>query len=60
MARFTDGELLRALYEIDMLSDSSVNEWEASFIESNLERDATDSSPKQRDIIEKMIERYLE
>lgn len=55
----SDQELLEILYEIDQKS-GNVSQWEASFIESNLERDQASFSPKQRDIIYKMMEKYLQ
>jgi len=60
MSNYSDQQLLDCLYEIDMLSDRSVSDWETRFIESNLERDTASFSDKQRDTIEKLIERYLE
>jgi len=37
-------------------SDENVSDWEAQFIESNLDREHF--SPKQREIIDRMAEKY--
>jgi len=54
-AHYTDGELSRFLQELDD-APVEVSGWEAQFIESNI--DSFQFSPKQREAILKMIEKY--
>jgi len=52
----TDDSELRHFLEMLDASDVNVTDWEANFIESNLQRDHF--SAKQREIVMKMIEKY--
>ncbi len=51
----SDEEMRRFLKMLDA-SDADISDWEMEFIESNLTRDHF--SPKQRETVNKMIERY--
>lgn len=51
----TDIERADFLKSLDK-SDHDVSDWEAQFIESNLDR--TSFSPRQRESIDQMIKRY--
>lgn len=53
--RYKDEELLDFLQSLDN-SEVEVGEWEAKFVESNL--DAISFSPRQREVINSMIEKY--
>lgn len=52
----TDDSELRHFLEMLDASDVNVTDWEATFIESNLQREHF--SAKQREIVMKMIEKY--
>lgn len=54
--RYTDEQLADFLKALDNAKDIEVDDWDAGFIGTNLNR--TSFSPKQRAIIERMIERY--
>lgn len=59
----TFSEYISILEEIDGLTHIEVNNWEANFINSILEKheegSITTLSPRQKDVIDKMIEKYL-
>jgi len=56
-AHYTDGELSRFLQELDD-APVEVSNWEAQFIESNI--DTFQFSPKQREVILKLVDKYTE
>ena len=56
MKSYTHTELLEILAEVDEC-DAEVSDWEAKFIESNLE--ARSFTRKQKDIILKLKRKYL-
>lgn len=51
-----DEELRKFLKMLDDSDRVTVSDWEAQFIGSNLTRDSF--SPKQREIIQKMMDKY--
>ena len=53
----SDQDLLMFLIELDK-SDLNVSKWEADFINSILERRQCRFTPKQQDVILKMMDRY--
>jgi len=54
-----DAQRLAFLRKLDEAVDRvSVTDWEAEFIESHLSKGVPDFSPKQRAVIDKMVERY--
>jgi len=50
-------ERLKFLIRLDA-SDVNVSDWEAKFIESHVDKPYVDFSPKQREAIDRMIEKY--
>lgn len=58
MSTYSDEELLECIQEIDQLV-ASTSQWEANFIESVLERGEASFSPRQREVVESMINKYL-
>jgi len=55
---YTDADRVAFLNALDM-ADFEVSDWEADFLESNLPRRHV-FTPKQREAIDRMIERYGE
>jgi len=53
-----DKERLKFLIRLDQAENVSVSDWEAKFIESHISKAFVDFSPKQREAVDKMIERY--
>lgn len=53
-----DKERLKFLCRLDLSDSVSVTDWEASFIESHIGEAHVDFSPKQREAIDRMIEKY--
>jgi hypothetical protein len=54
---YTDADRVAFLNALDM-ADFEVTDWEAQFLESNTERQVF--TPKQREVIDGMIQRYGE
>ena len=53
-----DKERLKFLIRLDQAENVSVSDWEGKFIESHISKAFVDFSPKQREAVDKMIERY--
>lgn len=53
-----DKERLKFLIRLDQAENVSVTDWEAHFIESHISKAYVEFSPKQREVVDKMIERY--
>jgi len=56
MPQYSDAQLADFLKALDNAKDIEVDDWDAGFIGTNLNRQSF--SPKQRVIVERMIERY--
>ena len=56
MPALTDSDRVRFLHDLDKSERVEVTDWEAKFIESNLDQEMF--SPKQREIIDRMMRQY--
>ena len=53
-----DKERLKFLIRLDQAENVSVSDWEAGFIESHISKAYVEFGPKQREVVDKMIEKY--
>jgi len=53
-----DQERLKFLIRLDQAENVNVSNWEAMFIESHISKAYVAFSPKQREAVDKMIEKY--